>query len=126
MNTSSVPEVIARLNQRETSAYTTHKVVFYPRDTDLVPFPVLVYIGTESSFGFLGPSPLPDIALQIVQSSGKSGPNSDYVLKLASIMREIAPGVHDEHLFTLEERVIDLLKNESTSTTRDKILIQKK
>ena len=110
---TSIPEVLARLNQRETSAYTTHKVTFYPKETDIPPFPVLVYIGAESSPGFLGPLPLQDLAEQIVQSRGKSGQNSDYVLKLASIMREIAPGVHDEHLFTLEEKVLELLKNNS-------------
>ena len=111
MAPTAVPEVIAQLNQRETSAYVTREVMFYPKETKLAPFSVLTYIGTETSSGFLGPASLQDTAEQIVQSIGKSGTNSEYVLKLASIMREIAPHVHDEHLFSLEEKVLDLLKN---------------
>ena len=111
MKPSAVPEVIDQLNQRETSAYITREVTFFPKDTTkLVPFSVLVYIGTESSFGYLGPASTEDIAEQIVRCSGKSGTNAEYVLKLASIMREIAPSVEDEHLFTLEEKILDLQK----------------
>ena len=116
MEPSAVPEVIAQLNQRETSAYITREVTFYPKDTTALyttPFPVLVYIGTENSFGYLGPASIEDIAEQIVQCSGKSGTNVEYVLKLASTMREITPDAHDEHLFSLEKKVLSLLQNES-------------
>ena len=116
MEPSAVPEVIAQLNQRETSAYITREVTFYPKETTALyttPFPVLVYIGTESSFGYLGPASIEDIAEQIVQCSGKSGTNVEYVLKLASTMREIAPGAHDEHLFNLEKKILSLVQNES-------------
>ena len=109
--------MIAQLNQRETSAYITREVTFFPKeDTALAPFPVLVYIGTESSFGYLGPASIEDIAEQIIQCSGKSGTNAEYVLKLASTMKEIAPGVHDEHLFSLEKKVLSLLQNGSQSS----------
>ena len=114
MHPSAVPEVVAQLNQRETSAYTTREVDFYPREAKVAPLSVLVYIGTETSSGFLGPALIEDIAKQIVQCCGKSGTNSEYVLKLASTMREIAPGVRDTHLFTLEEKVLDLLHSGST------------
>ena len=114
---SAVPEVIAQLNQRETSAYITREVTFFPKDTITpAPFSVLVYIGTESSFGYLGPASIDDIAKQIVQCSGKSGTNAEYVLKLASIMKEIAPAdVQDEHLFSVEEKILKLLQNASQS-----------
>ena len=108
--------MIAQLNQRETSAYITREVTFFPKDTITpAPFSVLVYIGTESSFGYLGPASIDDIAKQIVQCSGKSGTNAEYVLKLASIMKEIAPNVQDEHLFFVEEKILKLLQNASQS-----------
>ncbi len=117
MEPSAVPEVIAQLNQRETSAYITREVTFFPKDTKRAtptrPFSVLVYIGTESSFGYLGPASIEAIAEQILHCSGKSGTNAEYVLKLASNMREIAPNVHDEHLFCLEKKILDLLQKES-------------
>lgn len=75
-----------------------------------------MYIGTESSFGYLGPASIEDITEQIIQCSGKSGTNAEYVLKLASTMREIAPGVHDEHLFSLEKKVLSSLQNGSRSS----------
>ena len=118
MEPPAVPEVIAQLNQRETSAYITREVTFYPKDTTaaLVPFSVLVYIGTESNFGYLGPAPIENIAQQILECSGRSGTNAEYVLKLASTMREIAPGVQDEHLFSLEKKILSSLEKESSGS----------
>ena len=43
-------------------------------------------------------------------SRGESGPNTEYVLELAKSMREIAPDVPDEHLYSLTEKVENLLK----------------
>ena len=119
MDPAAAPEVITQLNKRETSTYITRKVTFYPKDSNIAPFMALVYVGTETSSGFLGPASLQDMAEQIVQSRGKSGANSEYVLKLASIVREIAPHVRDEHLFILEEKVLDLLKNEECQGNED-------
>ena len=124
---SAVPEVIAQLNQRETSAYITREVTFFPKLTTQ-PFSVLVYIGTESSFGYLGPAPIDNIAEQILHCSGKSGTNAEYVLKLASTMREIAPNVQDEHLFSLEKKILILLRDDSqdsrdTTEQRDEDLL---
>ena len=117
MEPSAVPEVIAQLNQRETNAYITREVTFYPKDTAaLAPFSVLVYIGTESNFGYLGPAPIENIAQQILECSGRSGTNAEYVLKLASTMREIAPGVQDEHLFSLEKKILSSLEKESSGS----------
>ena len=119
MDPAAAPEVMTQLNKRETSTYITRKVTFYPKDSNIAPFMALVYVGTETSSGFLGPASLQDMAEQIVQSRGKSGANSEYVLKLASIVREIAPHVRDEHLFILEEKVLDLLKNEECQRNED-------
>lgn len=44
-----------------------------------------------------------DIAQQIINCSGPSGSNKDYVYKLAESMRNLLPGVRDDHLFALED-----------------------
>ena len=36
---------------------------------------------------------------------GPSGPNKEYVYNLAAAMRELAPDVEDDHLFSLEAAV---------------------
>ena len=70
---------------------------------------VLVYIGTAASPSYLGPASEDSIARQVICSRGCNGPNTDYVLNLASSMREIAPEVNDEHLFLLEKKIKKLL-----------------
>ena len=108
VNCEDVPEVMAYLNHREKQGYTTKTTLFYPSDTDS-PFEVLLYIATENNPEYLGPAPSSSIAWQILNSAGPSGCNVEYLMELARTMKEIAPVVHDEHLFTLEAEVIKLL-----------------
>lgn len=49
---------------------------------------------------FLGPAPLEEVARQIATARGPSGPNSEYLFRLADAMRGM--GVQDEELFVLE------------------------
>lgn len=49
-----------------------------------------------------GPASSEEIAKQVINCHGPSGSNKEYVYNLAEAMREIAPHVEDEHLFTLE------------------------
>lgn len=95
------------LNQRECvlGGYLTKISIFYPRPSSeetLEPFPALVYIAVPGNEQWLGEAPLTDIASQIVASSGASGHNVEYLLKLASFIREAIPEAEDPHLFTLE------------------------
>ncbi|XP_046669347.1 glutathione-specific gamma-glutamylcyclotransferase 1 [Homalodisca vitripennis] len=95
------------LNQRECvlGGYLTKFTTFFPREDDepaLAPFPALLYIAVPGNSLWLGEAPLTDIASQIVSSSGASGHNVEYLLKLASFMREFIPEAEDSHLFTLE------------------------
>ena len=106
---SEVPEVMAYLNHREKCGYTTHTVCFQPRDDQLPSLSVLVYIGTEANPSYLGPASVDCIARQVAKCKGPSGCNVEYVLNLARAMREIAPGVEDEHLFQLEAELKGLL-----------------
>ena len=103
-------EVLLFLNQREKGGYHTHRVVFYPRNTSILPFPITVYIATEESPNYLGAAPARDIAEQVFHSRGLSGCNTEYVLRLASIMHDLVPGVEDMHLFDIEREVLQLLE----------------
>ena len=48
--------------------------------------------------------------MQVVTSSGASGHNVEYVLRLADWFRSTLPGVRDDHLFTLEMHVRHKIK----------------
>ena len=116
MKSSDVTEVLTYLNNREvvSGGYTTKRVSFFPSDTCDSPFEVLLYIATENNPEYLGPAPPLSIAQQILNSAGPSGCNVEYLMELARTMKEIAPVVRDEHLFTLEAEVTKLLTTNGT------------
>lgn len=64
----------------------------------------LVYIATEDNSAFLGPAPALEIARQIANSTGPSGPNREYLLKLAEAIRALDS--HDPHVFELEAHLL--------------------
>jgi hypothetical protein len=78
--------------------------VFTPEGGDAHPrLTALVYIATAdraANPNYLGPAPVEEVAAQIARCSGPSGPNSDYLFRLAKAMRGM--GVEDEELFLLE------------------------
>ena len=52
----------------------------------------LVYIATPDkakNVNWLGPAPLAELAAQIVHAVGPSGPNTEYLYKLAAVMRQV-------------------------------------
>ncbi|KAI8084336.1 ChaC-like protein-domain-containing protein [Gilbertella persicaria] len=69
----------------------------------------LVYIGTTDNEAYVGPAPYEAIAQQIHDTYGPSGWNAEYLLNLAEALREISPGVRDDHVFELEARVRKLI-----------------
>lgn len=70
----------------------------------------LVYIATEANPAWLGPAPIDHIARQIAASSGPSGPNCEYALKLADAL--VALGADDPHVLGVAARLRALLSDE--------------
>ncbi|PKI40866.1 hypothetical protein CRG98_038743 [Punica granatum] len=71
------------------------------------------YIGSPDKKinpNFLGPAPLEDIAKQIVQAEGPSGPNRDYLFQLEAALLQI--GCKDKHVMDLANEVRRLLLQE--------------
>ena len=89
-----------------------HNELFHPKEPSMSPFKIYVYIGTHDNDEFLGDAPLEDIAKQIAMSHGPSGANSEYLFRLADALRSLGLNtVDDHHLFDLNEKVKDILKN---------------
>ncbi|MDK9556068.1 gamma-glutamylcyclotransferase [Marinobacter sp. M216] len=63
----------------------------------------LVYIATEDNEAFLGHAPDAEIARQIAGATGPSGPNSEYLLRLAESLRSL--GDSCPHTFAIESHV---------------------
>jgi len=99
------------LNQREVQlgGYVSHITLFQPIDLTLPSFPVLLYVATPSNEHWMGPEKLESIAEQVVNSSGNSGYNVEYVLRLADWMRDVLPDVVDGHLYTLELHIKSII-----------------
>lgn len=105
------------LKERECTlgGYATRYTKFYPRvareNSEITgeAFPALLYIATPTNMHWKGEESLSHIAKEIVESSGPSGHNVEYLVKLAIFMREEIPNVHDEHLFELERLVREIL-----------------
>jgi cation transport regulator ChaC len=60
-------------------------------------------VATAANPNFLGAAELSALLLQVQSAHGPSGANRDYVLALASALRE--HGLWDEHVFELEARL---------------------
>lgn len=76
-------------------------------------FPAVFYVATPSNRLWLGDAPLTEIASQILQCSGPSGHNVEYLLRLARFMHDYLPEAMDEHLFTLEFLVKSRIKEQN-------------
>ena len=72
-----------------------------------------MYLATEHNPAFLGVLPEREIARQIAKARGPSGPNSDYLLRLAEALREL--GVvgdlarQDSHIFAIERHLQEFM-----------------
>ncbi|EFN82025.1 putative glutathione-specific gamma-glutamylcyclotransferase 2 [Harpegnathos saltator] len=140
ISSENIDNVVNHLDFREKGGYEKKTVLFYPCNpskyiqsssnadesndpskmnllsmslsttTEEAPFYLTIYIGDEKNPNYAGTENIDTIARHILVSRGISGSNVEYLYKLASAMRMIAPGVQDEHLFALEKIVKQLEK----------------
>lgn len=85
----------AALDHREKAGYAHHRVTLTLRDGRVIP-DGLVYVAGRDNPNFLGPAPLAEMAAHIHESVGPSGPNREYLLRLARTLDEL--GVVDPHV----------------------------
>ena len=91
-------EVFEHLDHREKNGYERHPVSV---DLDLGgQVEGLIYVAREDNHAYLGPAPLEDVASHISRAHGPSGSNRDYLLRLASALRDL--GDDDPHVHALE------------------------
>jgi len=87
------------LDHRERGGYERRRLPLYLGGGDVAHG--LVYIATPANPNYLGPAPLDAIAAQVALARGPSGPNVEYVMRLAGALRELA--AEDDHVFALEQ-----------------------
>ncbi|BEJ18079.1 hypothetical protein CspHIS471_0703560 [Cutaneotrichosporon sp. HIS471] len=106
-----VDEVMAYLDHRERGGYIRISVPFH-RASSVCANPLhnmgpaiesITYIAAPDNEHYLGPDALPRMVRQIATAEGESGRNADYVISLATHLREM--GLEDPHVFTLAQAV---------------------
>uniref|UniRef100_D8QKC4 glutathione-specific gamma-glutamylcyclotransferase n=1 Tax=Schizophyllum commune (strain H4-8 / FGSC 9210) TaxID=578458 RepID=D8QKC4_SCHCM len=104
-------EVRDYLDYREKDGYTLETIDIYGivdgKEEVIIPnaspFSLhMCYVGRNDNPSFVGSEPLDDLAHRIYTSVGPSGPNKEYLYRLADAVRELSPSSHDSHLFVLE------------------------
>ncbi|RUO20863.1 gamma-glutamylcyclotransferase [Aliidiomarina iranensis] len=93
------PDVFAHLDHREKNGYLRFFTEFEWLDNDGA-VEGLVYVAGPDNAAYLGQASEADIAEHIAGATGPSGPNSEYLLKLAEALRELK--VNDPHVFAIE------------------------
>ncbi len=96
--------VMDYLDHREKGGYSLQEVNLRLMD-DGTRVQGLVYVAMPQNPNWLGEAPLDEIAEQVRQSKGPSGPNREYVIALAEALRSM--GAEDAHVFALEMRLVD-------------------
>jgi cation transport protein ChaC len=86
--------------------------MFYPNDNEHQEKNCYTYMAQSNNPFWGGDASLNHIAEQIAYAYGPSGSNREYLFKLSEAIRAITP-INDEHLFTLDQLVKEILiKNE--------------
>ena len=100
---ADVKRVMAVLDYREKGGYSLETVQLIFCTDEPLSVEGLVYVGMPDNSNYLGPETEAQIAAQIVASTGPSGPNDEYVLRLAEALRAL--GADDPHVFEIERFV---------------------
>jgi len=96
-------EVLASLDHREVGGFERRELDVHFRDSTLPPIRALVYVASQRNPNYLGPAPDGEIAEQVRRSHGPSGPNREYVLRLADWLRDV--GAVDAHVFQVADQL---------------------
>mmetsp|Transcript_29792 Transcript_29792/g.68910 ORF Transcript_29792/g.68910 Transcript_29792/m.68910 type:complete len:199 (-) Transcript_29792:39-635(-) len=108
-----VAEVVAYLDHREKGGYSCCVADFFTSESDQEPqLQVSCYMALPANEEWLGPAPARDIASQICKSVGPSGPNTEYLLRLAECIRSL--NLQDPHIFEIETHVLEILAATTT------------
>jgi cation transport regulator ChaC len=100
--------VLDNLDHRERGGFDRNEVRVEFVDSDRPPIQALVYVANARNRNFLGAASDVQIAAQIRNSHGPSGPNLEYALRLAESLREM--GAADDHVFA----IADLLRDDAS------------
>jgi len=87
------------LDHRERGGFDRTEVDVTLRHPEPCTVRAVSYVATPSNGNYLGAAPLAEIAEQVRRACGPSGPNSEYVLRLAAALRGL--GVEDDHVLDL-------------------------
>jgi cation transport protein ChaC len=99
-------EVFKNLDHREKNGYRRVSVKLKFSDGTIEEG--FTYIANEQNEAFLGSASAKSIALQIINSSGPSGENRDYLYQLSDALRD--HGFVDAHVFELDSLVKYLIR----------------
>ncbi len=97
--------VLRSLDHREKGGFERHRVEVRLRGPEPERVSAVVYVAGSGNPNYLGPAQTAEIAAQVRRSTGPSGSNSEYVLRLAQALRELR--ARDAHVYDLPERVGD-------------------
>ncbi|MBY6204295.1 gamma-glutamylcyclotransferase [Halomonas denitrificans] len=96
-------EVFDHLDHREKNGYARYRLPMEMLDHEVSTTEGVIYVAEEGNPAWLGPAPIDEMARHIATSEGPSGPNADYLHRLADALRE--RDEVDEHVFELDRRV---------------------
>jgi cation transport regulator ChaC len=102
-------DVLAHLDHREKGGYALEPVTLLLIEKS-VEIDGFVYIATPDNPNYIGPADEAEIARVILKSHGPSGPNDEYVLRLAAALRDMKAA--DPHVFAVERHLRGLLDGE--------------
>ena len=94
--------ILRDLDHREKGGYERRTVRFHPEGEE-EPVPAVVYVASPENPNYLGPAPLDEIAAQVRLARGPSGPNLEYVLRLAEFLIEVR--ADEPHVLELARRL---------------------
>ena len=81
--------VVDGLDRRESGGFERHEVQVTLREGAGLEIRALTYVAGPGNPNFLGPAPFEEMVAQMARARGQSGPNTEYVVRLAESLREI-------------------------------------